>query len=280
MNSWLGDPTNTAIAALVIVGATLVPVCARIAALHSRRRSGPSENSSHLLKAQGQRVRSSTGSLEAGDRHSQERIRIHEIRRAQHAGVVARRWAVSALLVLCCILFVFSFVAQYPLWFSFLPLVAVMAVLADGIVAARKARRFEAELAHRKTRLRHRQAQAVTVSLSRQKKLSLAAHTNPGRAEEPESRPIRSTRQVAKAVPLTGKARQRIIADLTPSMPVRQSQQSTKAEQPQRSSQQQQSSQLKQSPKTEPADNRKQSAVRAHESLSSDLSDILEHRQA
>lgn len=198
--------------ALVIVAVTLVPVLARMTAVHARGRQGAGENRPRLLKAEGQETGSALRGLEERDRLEKRRQEIAAVRAARHAAVRRRRAAVLVLLVLCAVLLGLSFVIRWPWWFCLLPLVAVAAVLAEGTVSAAKARRFERSVcdAERSARRTHVAAKAAS---------SVTAPVDP-HAEGPQSRPIRSVRQVARAVPLTGQERRRVLADVTPSVPL------------------------------------------------------------
>lgn len=203
--------------ALAIVAITLVPVLARMTAAHARGRHGTGENRSRLLKAEGQRTRSGPGFLEERDRFERRREEIAAIRAARHTAVRRRRLAVLTLFVLCLVLLVLSFVLRTPWWFCLLPLIAVAAILAEGAVSAAKARRFERSVrdAERSARRRRTAARAASSVTGPVVLPPVAA-----RAEGPLSRPVRSVRQVAHAVPLAGEERRRVLADVTPSVPI------------------------------------------------------------
>lgn len=244
--------------ALVIVAVTLVPVLARMTAVRARRHRGSGETRSRLLKAEGQEAGPPLG-LEERDRLERRGQEIAAIRAARHAVVRRRRLAVLVLLALCVVLLCLCAVFYLPWWFCLLPLVAVAVILTEGTVSAARARRFErsvrdAERSARRARSAARSASSVTAPVasrvsraprsSRSSRIPHVSHAGAGDlpdgsperarvaaaavdaevpgnpAEGPQSRPIRSVRQVARAVPLTGQERRRVLADVTPSVPI------------------------------------------------------------
>ena len=215
VNAWLGDPTNVLVAALAILAASLVPVCARITAVHARSRRGGGSVRSHLLKAEGQRVRSVAGGMERLDRVQIYHGRLRLLREERHRSVRRRQISVLLLAFFALALLVLSFVAPLPRWMGLLPLVGIVALLIEGAISTRREQEAEAAL-RAKARMAGRsvlRAPSVTAPLD------LPA-PRPSAADGPQSRPIRSMRQVAHAVPLTGQARRKAIADATPSIPV------------------------------------------------------------
>ncbi len=224
MYSWLGDPTNEVGVALIILAATLVPVCARIAALHARSRNNPGERQTRLLKAEGQQVRCVAGGMESRDRSEQRQADIRRVRQERAVAVRRRRAAAVSLIVISVMLLVSSFLIGFAWWFALLPLVALAVVLVEGIVSAGRARRFERQVAAQRHAAASRAHKSVGVTGA-----VLPGRPGPTRVSDaarvasvqgPQSRPIRSVRQVAHAVPLEGEDLRRVLADVTPSVPV------------------------------------------------------------
>lgn len=235
MTDWLGDPTNDAMVALFIIAVTLVPVCARITAIHARSRSGVRENRSHFLKAEGQRVRSVAGGVEKLDRRAQKRATIAHIREQRQHAIRRRRFFAVFLLISSAAIFILSLFTPIAWWGGLVPLAGELFVLVDGIISARSARTFEAAVRRSHTRAPH-SSSSVTTTLTAsalRARLQIAHHDDDAHhaahktvihdsdsrkaADGPQSRPIRSVRQVARAVPLTGVARERVVKDVTPS---------------------------------------------------------------